>query len=138
MFVKNLFQSLNFPIFDKPNFSTGFIYNLRPNFYCCLGQIRDISVQNTLKMAKILNSYKFYAQKNRDFPVEKQRFLGINFTLPRFDFFSTELKSYDQVDSFNNGGIYDNYEIFPTNLQFNPYNPRGYCSTPTIQVSVLG
>ena len=26
-------------------------------------------------------------RKNRDFPVEKQRFLGVNFTLPRLNFF---------------------------------------------------
>ena len=41
LFVKNLFQSPNFPNFDQTNFSTGFIYNLRQNFYRCLGQFKD-------------------------------------------------------------------------------------------------
>ena len=67
MLVENLSQSPNFPNFDKLNFSTSFIYNFRQNFYCCIGQIRDISAQNTLKMAKISNSYKFYARKTEIF-----------------------------------------------------------------------
>ena len=60
--VKNLFESTNFPNFDHSIFYTGFIYNFIQNSYCCLGQIRDISIANKHRE----NFDKFFVQK-RDF-----------------------------------------------------------------------
>ena len=59
--VKNLFESTNFPNFDQ----TIFLYRLYlqlQNFCCCLGQIREISIENKHRE----NFDKFFVQK-RDF-----------------------------------------------------------------------
>ena len=66
MFIKNMFQSPNFPKFDQTNFGSGFIYNFRQNFYCCLGQIRDLSIPNK-KWRKYWLSDQIFARNTEIF-----------------------------------------------------------------------
>ena len=56
------------------------------NFYCCFAKLEIFQFLNE-KMAKISIIRRNFYAKNRDFPIEKQRFLGVNFTLPRLNFF---------------------------------------------------
>ena len=86
LYLLKKFWSPNFLNLIKQNISTGFICNSGKIFNCCFDQIREISIL-IKKWRKCRPLKQILAAKNRDFSVEKQRFSGVYFTLPRLNFF---------------------------------------------------